>query len=118
MLGLTAQCVLEEGDAARMSAMLAQIDGLGTEAIVYARKLGYRPALDVLAPWIVAGDIAEWHTELAYGGTFEGWVNLAADDNSAGDHFVVETEGSRTRGEVRSTGDYANFREQSAGQLT
>ena len=63
-------------------------------------------------------DVAEWRVEVAVGGTFDVWVNLAADDDSAGDFYVVETEGSRTRGEVRSTVDYDHFREQPAGRLT
>ena len=89
-----------------------------SKATVYAQRLAYRPALDVLAPWTVAEDLAEWRVELPAGGTFEVWVNLAADDASAGDYFVIETEGSRTRGVVPSTGGYDRFREQSAGRFT
>lgn len=88
-----------------------------SKAAVYAQRLGYRPALDVLAPWTWGDDVAEWRVEIAVGGTYDVWVNLAADDESAGDFFVVETEGSRTRGEVRSTVDYDHFREQPAGRL-
>ncbi len=88
-----------------------------SKATVYAQKLGYRPALDVLAPWTVIDDVVEWRVEVASAGTFDVWVNLAADDESAGDFFVVETEGSRARGEVRSTVDYDHFREQPAGRL-
>jgi hypothetical protein len=88
-----------------------------SKATVYAQKLGYRPALDVLAPWTVIDDVVEWRVEVAAAGTFAVWVNLAADDESAGDFFVVETEGSRARGEVRSTVDYDHFREQPAGHL-
>lgn len=87
-------------------------------ATVYAQRLGYRPALDVLAPWVVADDVAEWRVEVATGGRFAVQVTLAADDESAGDFYVVETEGSRTRGEVRSTVDYDRFQEQPAGELT
>ncbi len=87
-------------------------------ATVYGQKLGYRPALDVLAPWIVVDDIVEWRVEVPTEGVFDVWVNLAADADSAGDGYVVETEGSRTRAEVASTGDYDHFREQPAGRLT
>lgn len=87
-------------------------------ATVYAQRLGYRPALDVLAPWTVGEDVAEWRVEVAAGGRFAVHVTLAADDESAGDFYVVETEGSRTRGEVRSTVDYDHFQEQAAGVLT
>ena len=87
-------------------------------ATVYAQKLGYRPALDVLAPWTVADDVAEWRVQVATGGRYAVHVTLAADDESAGDFYVVETEGSRARGEVRSTVDYDHFREQPAGVLT
>jgi mono/diheme cytochrome c family protein len=89
-----------------------------SKATVYGMRLGYRPALDVLAPWTWRDDIAEWRVEVPAGGTFDVKVNLAADDESAGDFFVVETEGSRARGEVPSTGDYDHFREQPAGRLT
>ncbi|MCX6955256.1 MAG: c-type cytochrome, partial [Verrucomicrobia bacterium] len=89
-----------------------------SKATVYGMRLGYRPALDVLAPWTWREDIAEWRVDVLAGGMFDVWVKLAADDESAGDFFVVETEGSRARGEVPSTGDYDHFREQRAGRLT
>jgi mono/diheme cytochrome c family protein/glucose/arabinose dehydrogenase len=88
-----------------------------SKATVIGQKLGYRPGLDVLAPWTVADDLVEWRVEVSAAGTYRVWVNLAADDDSAGDFFAIETEGSRTRGKVPSTGDYATFREQAAGEL-
>lgn len=89
-----------------------------SKAVVYAQRLAYRPALDILAPWTVQEDIAEWQVEVSMDGVYDVWVNLAADDESAGDFFVVETEGSRTRGEVPSTGSYEHFKEQPAGSIT
>ena len=89
-----------------------------SKATVFAQKLAYRPTLDVLAPWTVADDIAEWHVEVPAAGTYEVTVTLAADTNSAGDFYVIETEGSRTRGEVPDTGGYDTFKEQPAGRLT
>lgn len=89
-----------------------------SRAAVHAQKLGYRPALDVLAPWTVADDIAVWRVRVPAAGRYAVHVTLAADAESEGDFYVVETEGSRTRGEVRSTGDYDHFREQPAGTLT
>lgn len=89
----------------------------GSRATVFGQKLGYRPALDVLAPWIVAEDLVEWRVEVPADAEYDVWVNLAADAESAGDGYVVETEGSRTRAEVISTGDYDHFREQPAGRL-
>ena len=86
-------------------------------ARVFGQRLGYRPALDVLAPWTLAEDIVEWRVEVPAAGTYAVHVTLAADAASAGDFYVVETETGRTRGEVRSTGDYATFREQPAGEL-
>ncbi len=87
-------------------------------ATVYAQRLGYRPALDVLAPWTVADDVAEWRVLVERAGDYTVHVTLAADDESAGDFYVVETEGSRARGEVRSTGDYDHFQAQPAGVLS
>ena len=89
-----------------------------SKATVFAQKLAYRPTLDVLAPWTVADDIAEWHIEVAQPGTYEVSIELAADANSAGDFYVVETEGSRTRGEVPDTGGFDTFKQQPAGRLT
>lgn len=89
-----------------------------SKATVFGLRLGYRAALDVLAPWTWREDIAEWRVELAGPATFEVAVELAADDESAGDFFVVETEGSQARGEVPSTGGYDRFRFQPAGRLT
>ncbi len=89
-----------------------------SKATVFAQKLAYRPTLDVLAPWTVADDIAEWHVEVPAAGTYAVSVQLAADANSAGDFYVIETEGSRTSGEVPDTGGYDIFKEQPAGHLT
>ncbi|MSU34363.1 MAG: c-type cytochrome [Pedosphaera sp.] len=89
-----------------------------SRATVFAHRLAYRPTLDVLAPWIVHEDMAEWQVEVARAGTYEVTVNLAADARSAGDFYSIETEGSRTRGEVPDTGGYDHFKEQPSGHLT
>ncbi len=89
-----------------------------SKATVFAKRLAYRPALDVLAPWTVAEDMAEWQVEVAQAGIYEVSVNLAADKKSAGDFYVIETEGSRTRGQVPDTGGYDRFQEQPSGRLT
>ena len=87
------------------------------KAAVYGQKLAYRPALDVLAPWRVKEDVAEWRIEVAAAGRYEVFVTLAADDASAGDEFVIGTEGSQTKGTVLSSGGYDRFREVPAGRL-
>jgi len=87
-------------------------------ATVFGQRLAYRPTLDVLAPWVVAEDMVEWQVEVAQPGTYAVTVNLAADDKSAGDFYAIETEGSRTRGEVPDTGGYDRFQEQPSGTLT
>lgn len=87
-------------------------------ASVFGQRLAYRPALDVLAPWVVAEDIAEWRVEVAEAGDYDVAVLLAADSRSAGDFYAIETEGSRARGEVPDTGGYDRFQEQPSGRLT
>ncbi len=47
-----------------------------------------------------------------------GAVLLAADQVSAGDNYIIETEGSHTRGEVPDTGGYDQFKEQPSGHIT
>jgi putative membrane-bound dehydrogenase-like protein len=89
-----------------------------SKATVFGQRLAYRPALDVLAPWVVAEDIAEWQVDVAEAGTYDVSVMLAADDKSAGDFYIIETEGSQTRGEVPNTGGYDKFVEQASGKLT
>lgn len=88
-----------------------------SKATVFGRKLAYRPALDVLAPWIVEEDIAEWQVEVPAAGNYQLSVTLAADANSAGDFYVVETQGSQTRTQVPDTGGYQNFKDQPSGQI-
>lgn len=87
------------------------------QAAVFAQRLAYRPALDVLAPWTVAEDIAEWRVEVPRGGAYEVSVTLAADEASAGDQFMLETDGSSATGTVPSTGGYSTFREVPAGTI-
>ncbi len=86
-------------------------------ATIYGQKLAYRPALDVLAPWRIAEDVAEWRVEIATGGVYEAFVTLAADEASAGDQFALETDGSRVIGTVLASGGYDTFREVPAGTL-
>jgi mono/diheme cytochrome c family protein len=87
-------------------------------AATYGRELAYRPSLDILGPWRRKEDVAEWRVVNSNAMAFEVFVTLAADDASAGDKFIVETEGSQTAGEVRSSGWYDRFHEYSCGKLT
>jgi mono/diheme cytochrome c family protein len=87
-------------------------------AKTYGQKLAYRPSLNVLAPWRIETDIAEWTIQVATDGEYEALVTLAADAASAGDAFVIEAANSSVKGVVQSTGGYETFAEQSAGNLT
>lgn len=87
------------------------------QATVFGQRLAYRPTLDVLAPWVVAEDMVEWQVEVGEAGSYDVFVELAADGASAGDFYLIETEGSRTRGEVPDTGGYDRFEEQASGSL-
>ncbi len=87
-------------------------------ATIYGQKLGYRPSLDVLAPWCVKDDAAGWSVEVAAGSRYEVFVTLAADTASASNHFRVETEGGHTIAAVVSSGGFHRFHEVSAGKLT
>jgi mono/diheme cytochrome c family protein len=110
------------GDADAAAALTPSENGdialPASKAAVFGQRLAYRPALDVLAPWVVAEDIAEWQVDVTQAGAYEVTVTLAADDRSAGDFYVIETEGSRARGEVPNTGGYDRFVEQPSGTLT
>ncbi len=86
-------------------------------ATTFGQKLAYRPALDVLAPWRIANDVAEWHVDVASEGDYEVTVTLAADELSAGDQFALEAESSRTIGTVISSGDYEHFVDAPAGRI-
>ena len=44
-------------------------------------------------------------------------VTLAADEASAGDAYVIETESTSVQGVVQATGGYESFKEQSAGTI-
>lgn len=84
-------------------------------ATTYGQKLAYRPALDVLAPWRLENEAAEWHVEVPADAEYDVKVTLAADDASAGDKFVLETDDSRAIGTVLSSGGYERFVEAPAG---
>ncbi len=89
-----------------------------SRAAVFAQRLAYRPALDLLGPWVIKDDVAEWRVELSVGSTYEVHVLLAADDISAGNQFAIETEGSQIIGTVQSSGGFDRFREFPIGKLT
>lgn len=84
-------------------------------AKTYGQKLAYRPSLDVLAPWRIATDVAEWTIQIPADGDYEVLVTLAADEASAGDSYVVEAETASLQATVKATGGYETFAEQSAG---
>jgi len=89
-----------------------------SRASIYGQKLGYRPALDVLAPWRIKDDVAVWTCEIPRPGEYEVLVTLAADDASAGDQFTIETDAGSVTGTVLSSGGYQTFREVPAGRLS
>ncbi len=86
-------------------------------AIIYGQTLQYRKTLDVLAPWRRPDDVVEWIVKLDAAAVYDAHVLLAADTASAGDYFVLETDGSSTQGTVIDTGDYNTFREVPAGKI-
>ncbi|WP_395746739.1 c-type cytochrome [Prosthecobacter sp.] len=86
-------------------------------ARTYGQKLAYRAALNVLAPWRIDTDVAEWQIQVPADGDYEVRVTLAADEASAGDAYVIEAESTSVKGVVQATGGYETFREQSAGTL-
>jgi hypothetical protein len=105
----------------RGEAIKADADGVlmlpASAAKTYGQKLAFRPSLNVLAPWRIETDVAEWTIQVPAEGEYEVFVTLAADDASAGDAFVVEAENASVKGVVKSTGGYESFAEQSAGTL-
>ncbi len=103
------------------NAIQADADGVlllpASAAKTYGQKLAYRAALNVLAPWRIDTDVAEWLIQVPYEGEYEVLVTLAADEASAGDAYVIEVENASVKGVVQSTGGYETFKEQSAGTL-
>jgi mono/diheme cytochrome c family protein len=86
-------------------------------AKTYGQKLAYRPSLDVLAPWRIETDVAEWTIQIPADAEYEVLVTLAADDASAGDSYVIEAESTSLKATVKSTGGYESFAGQSAGTI-
>ncbi|MDF1824801.1 MAG: sulfatase-like hydrolase/transferase [Verrucomicrobiales bacterium] len=114
---------LDEVDQKREATSLIEPEDNGeiqlpaSAATIFGQRLEYRKTLDVLAPWWRADDVAEWNVKLEKAGEYEVHVLLAADEPSAGDHFVLETDGSSAQGTVINTGNYDTFREVSAGRI-
>ena len=103
--------------------VIARLDADGvlllpaSAAKTYGQKLAYRAALNVLAPWRIDTDVAEWLIQVPTPGDYEVRVTLAADEASAGDAYVIETESTSVKGVVQATGGYESFKEQSAGTI-
>ena len=103
------------------NAIQADADGTlllpASAAKTYGQKLAYRPSLNVLAPWRIDTDVAEWLIQVPADGEYEVQVTLAADEASAGDAYVVEAENTSVKGVVQATGGYETFKEQAAGTI-
>ncbi|MDF1755196.1 MAG: sulfatase-like hydrolase/transferase [Verrucomicrobiales bacterium] len=106
--GLVASQVIEPGEN-------GEIRLPASAATIFGQRLKYRKTLDVLAPWYRVDDVAEWSVKVANPGAYQVHVLLAADALSAGDHFVLETDGSSAKGTVIDTGNYDTFQEVAAG---
>jgi hypothetical protein len=106
-------------DVRAENALQPDVDGVlvlpASAAKTYGQKLAYRPSLNVLAPWRIETDVAEWTIQIPADGEYEVLVTLAADEASAGDAYVIEAETETAKGTVKSTGGYETFAEQSAG---
>jgi len=102
-------------------AIQADADGTlllpASAAKTYAQKLAYRPSLNVLAPWRIETDVAEWMIQVPAEGEYEVFVTLAADEASAGDAYVIEAESTSVKGMVKASGGYESFAEQLAGTI-
>ncbi|MCF3650620.1 DUF7133 domain-containing protein [Synoicihabitans lomoniglobus] len=88
-----------------------------SKSTVFGRKLAYREALDVLAPWRFVEDVAEWKVSVANAGSYRVLVTLAADQVSAGNQFAVVASHDTLIGTVPDTGSYTTFAEHDAGVL-
>jgi mono/diheme cytochrome c family protein len=103
------------------NALQPDVDGVlmlpASAAKTYGQKLAYRPSLNVLAPWRIETDVAEWTLQIPVDTEYEVLVTLAADEASAGDAYVIEAESTGLKATVKSTGGYESFAEQSAGTL-
>ena len=102
-------------------AIQADADGVlllpASAAKTYGQKLAYRAALNVLAPWRIDTDVAEWLIQVPKEGEYEVLITLAADEASAGDAYVIEVENASVKGVVQATGGYESFKEQSVGTI-
>ncbi len=112
---------LMQVDVKSGNAIQADAEGVlllpASAAKTYGQKLAYRASLNVLAPWRIDTDMAEWLIQVLADGEYEVLVTLAADEASAGDAYVVEAENSSVKGVVLATGGYETFKEQSAGMI-
>lgn len=116
----TAETLLQV-DVRAENAIQPDADGVlmlpASAANTYGQKLAYRPSLNVLAPWRIETDVAEWTIQIPADAEYEVLVTLAADEASAGDSYVIEAESTSLKATVKSTGGYETFAEQSAGTL-
>lgn len=110
---------LMQVDVSGGEAIKADADGVlmlhASAAKTYGQKLAYRPSLNVLAPWRIETDVAEWTIQIPADAEYEVLVTLAADDASAGDTYAIESESTSLKATVKSTGGYETFAEQSSG---
>lgn len=88
------------------------------DATVYGQKLAYRENLNVLAPWRIADDVAEWRITLPSAATYRVYITLAADEVSSGNRFIVRSSQDSVVGTVPNTGNYGTFAEIEVGELS
>lgn len=80
-------------------------------------QLIYEPQFGNLGFWSSENDSATWTVELAEGGDYDVVLDYACHDDSAGNHYCLESPGGVLRGEVAGTGQWSDYHQATVGRL-
>ena len=86
-------------------------------AQLFAKRLVYRPDLDIIGPWVNESDAALWVVEVPRSGRYRVHLDHAMDDKNAGNIWRIESDDGALEGKVKSTGGFDRFVEIDAGTI-
>ncbi len=100
----------------------ADLDGSlvlkASQAEIYGNNLVFEQQYRNLGYWARSEDFAAWSVRVPKAGKYVVEIDYACDNGTAGNRFVIETEGGTITGKVVGTGNWDTYRQTKVGEVT
>ncbi|MBX9792637.1 MAG: HEAT repeat domain-containing protein [Pirellulales bacterium] len=88
-----------------------------TAAAIYGGDIAFEPAFGNIGMWHAEADLAVWSFDLADDRQFDVLLDYACHDDSAGNPFQLEAQGTCIEGKIAGTGGWEHYTQVRLGSL-